>query len=79
MDATICLGRKNEEKRFPAIVCGSMYKTIVNMHNVSLIGWLNIKDAGMKVLGESCSRLESLTLHRCYDIHEQGIEDLAKG
>ena len=56
-----------------------LQKRSVQVRHVSLIGWLNIKDAGMKVLGESCSRLESLTLHRCYDIHEQGIEDLAKG
>jgi hypothetical protein len=47
--------------------------------HVSLIGWLNIKDAGMRVLRESCSTLESLTMYKCDDITDEGIQGIAKG
>jgi hypothetical protein len=56
-----------------------LQKRRVLVKHVSLIGWRNITDAGMRVLGESSSRLESLTMYNCENIHDQGIEYLAKG
>lgn len=39
----------------------------------------NITDAGIAVLEESCSRLESLTIYECNNITGEGIGDSAKG
>ena len=56
-----------------------LQKRRVSVKHVNLVCWQNITDTGMRVLGESCSRLESLTMYRCDNVTDEGIKDVATG